>query len=243
MSETPAEGVRLNKFLASCGLGSRRGCEKLILQGHVEINGNIVTNLGARVLPDDHVRYDGKLLHQAPEITLLLNKPEGCLCTHNDPQGRKTIYDVLPRKFSKLNYIGRLDYNSSGLILLTNSGDLNEKLTHPRYHLEKEYHVQLNRFFDPELVSRLLEGFRFEEGHALAQSVEIVGRKRVNLVLTQGYNRQIRRMFGKLDYRVRKLERFRIGSLVDYELEPGKFRVMNRRDLENAAKNPAPKKS
>ncbi|MDF1755220.1 MAG: pseudouridine synthase [Verrucomicrobiales bacterium] len=242
MSETPSEGVRLNKFLAQCGLGSRRGCEAFIKQGLVEINGRVETNLGAKVEPGDHVRYDGKLLRQESEITLLLNKPEGFLCTKNDPQNRRTIYEVLPIKFSKLNYIGRLDYNSSGLILLTNSGELNEKLTHPRFHVEKEYHVLLNRAFDPNLTDRLLEGFRLEEGLAKADRVEIVGRKRVNLVLTQGFNRQIRRMFNKLDYKVRKLERFRIGSLVDYELEVGKYRVLDSRMLKAACTNPKPKK-
>lgn len=239
MSETPSEGVRLNKFLARCGLGSRRGCETFISEGRVEINGKVVTNLGARVQPGDHVKYEGKLIREDSEITLLFNKPEGFLCTKDDPQNRRTIYEVLPSKFGKLNYIGRLDYNSSGLLLLTNSGELNEKLTHPRYHVEKEYHVMLDRVFDPKLTDRLLEGFRIEEGHAKAESVEIVGRKRVNLVLTQGFNRQIRRMFNKLDYKVRKLERFRIGSLVDYDLEVGKFRVLDSRMLKAASTNPA----
>lgn len=238
MSETPNQGVRLNKYLASCGLGSRRGCETLIREGRVEINGKIITELSARVLSGDHVRCDGKRVQSQNELTLLFHKPEGCLCTKNDPQGRRTIYDVIPTKFEKLNYIGRLDYNSSGLILLTNSGDLNERLTHPRYHIEKEYHVLLDRPFNPDLTDKLLAGFQFEEGHARTDAVEIVGRKRLNLVLTQGYNRQIRRMFSKLDYQVRKLERFRIGSLVDYDLEPGKYRVMDSRMLEAVGKNP-----
>lgn len=241
MSDTPTEGVRLNKFLAQCGLGSRRGCEKFILQGLVEINGEVTTNLGARVGPSDHVRFDGKLIRQADEFSLLFHKPENTLCTRSDPQGRQTIYDVLPSKFNKLNYIGRLDYHTTGLIILTNSGELNEQLTHPRYHIEKEYHVMVERPFNPELVDRLLEGFRFEEGHAKADQVEIVGRRRLNVVLTQGYNRQIRRMFKKLDYRVRKLERFRIGSLVDYDLEVGKYRAMDSKMLAAAAQNPAKK--
>ncbi len=233
-------GVRLNKFLAQCGVGSRRGCEEYITKGLVEINGQIVTSLGTKVQPGDHVRFDGKLLRQENELTLLFHKPDDCLCTKNDPQGRRTIYDVLPAKFSKLNYIGRLDYHSTGLILLTNSGELNEKLTHPRYHVEKEYHVQLDRAFDPELATKLLEGFRFEEGHAKADRVEIVARKRVNLVLTQGYNRQIRRMFNKLDYKVKTLERFRIGSLVDYDLDEGKYRVVDSRMMAAATTNPPP---
>lgn len=240
MPETPPrEGVRLNKYLAQCGLGSRRSSEKLIVDGMVEINGHIVTNLGERVQPSDHVRCDGKLLHRPEPFSLLFNKPERALCTKQDPQGRRTLYDVLPEKFAKLNYIGRLDYHTTGLIILTNSGDLNEKLTHPRYKVEKEYHVMLNRPFDEDLAERLLEGFRFEEGHAKVDNVEIVGRRRVNVVLTQGYNRQIRRMFKKLDYEVRLLERFRIGSLEDHDLEVGKYRAMDSKMLEAAATNPS----
>ncbi len=238
MSNKSPKGVRLNKFLAQCGLGSRRGCEVFIKQGFVEINGKVVTDLSAQVGDSDHVRCEGKLLRQDSEITLLFNKPVGYLCTKDDPQRRKTIYEVLPAKFAKLNYIGRLDYNSSGLMLLTNSGKLNEELTHPRFHIEKEYHVLLDRVFDPNLVPRLLEGFHMDEGHARAERVEIAGRKRVNIVLTQGFNRQIRRMFNKLDYKVRQLERFRIGSLVDYDLEVGKYRVMDHKMLAAAATNP-----
>lgn len=238
MSETLEEGVRLNKFLAQCGLGSRRSCENLIRQGFVEINGQVVTDLAVRILPSDHVRCEGKLLHQQKTFTLLLNKPAGCLCTRKDPRGRPTIYDVVPAKFHKLNYIGRLDFNTTGLILLTNSGELNEQLTHPRYHVEKEYHVMLDRQFTPDFVPQLLEGFRLEEGLARAEAVEIVGQRRVNVVLTQGFNRQIRRMFNKIGYKVRYLERFRIGSLVDYDLQPGCYRVADGRMLRAAVTNP-----
>ena len=238
MSKTPGQGVRLNRFLAQCGLGSRRGCEELITSGKIEINGKPVTSLGTRVFPNDHVKCNGRLLKPASEITVLLHKPAATLCTKDDPQGRRTIYDILPPKFRKLNYIGRLDYQSSGLLLLTNSGGLNEKLTHPRYHVEKEYHVLLDRFFIPELSQKLTDGFSFEEGRATAKRVEIVGRRRVNLVLTQGFNRQIRRMFAKLDYKVRILERFRIGSLTDYDLEEGKYRVLDQAAIEAAATNP-----
>ncbi len=238
MQSESSEGVRLNKFLAGCGLGSRRSCEQLVREGRVEINGTVVSGLGVRVLPGDHVRCDGRLLRLDTELTVLFHKPDACLCTRHDPRGRRTIYDILPAKFARLNYIGRLDYHSTGLLLLTNSGELNERLTHPRYHVEKEYHVQLDRFFHPDHSQRLLEGFHLEEGLARAERVEIVGRKRVNLVLTQGFNRQIRRMFHKLDYRVRTLERFRIGGLVDYELQPGKHRVLDSRALALAASNP-----
>ncbi len=107
----------------------------------VEINGEVIVNLSSRVLPEDHVKFDGKLLREQSPLTLVLNKPRKYICTKNDPEGRETIYELLPKKFSKLNYVGRLDYQSEGLILMTSSGDLTERLTHPRFHVEKEYAV------------------------------------------------------------------------------------------------------
>lgn len=235
MDSAPEKGIRLNKFLASCGMGSRRGCELLIREGRVEINGQMVLDLSRRVLPDDHVRCDGKLLQEKSPLTLILNKPIGFLCTRDDPQGRKTVYDLIPGKFSFLNYVGRLDYNSSGLLILTNSGDLTERLTHPRYHVEKEYEVSLDRQFDPEETSRLLEGIHISEGLAKAESVEFDSRRRLKIVLTQGYNRQIRRMFSKLDYKVRRLERIRIGNLVMPALSTGEYQILNHREIDLAS--------
>lgn len=242
MDDTADKGVRLNRYLASCGVGSRRACDELIQQGRVEINGEIVTSLASRVLPDDHVRFDGKLLRSQGPLTVLFNKPRGCLCTRDDPQGRETIYDHLPRNFAKLHYVGRLDYDSSGLLLLTSSGDLTERLTHPRYHVEKEYEVLVDHAFEPELVPALLEGFPFPEGHARMESVQIEGRRRLRIILTQGFNRQIRRMLSKVGYKVVRLDRVRIGGIVDELLAPGEHRVLNHREIEAAGSNPPPKR-
>ena len=238
MSDTPEKGVRLNRFLASCGVASRRGSETFILQGRVEINGKIVNDLGARVQPGDHVKFDNKLLKTASELTLLLHKPKGYLCTKLDPDGRPTIYQLLPAKFRQLNYVGRLDYQSEGLLVMTNSGELTESLTHPRHHIEKEYEVQLNRPFDPDMVDKLLLGIHLEEGLAKAELVAIESRRRVRVVLTQGYNRQIRRMFSKLNYKVRKLERIRIGNLVADDLSTGEYRFLSPKDIALASSNP-----
>lgn len=235
MSVPADKGVRLNRFLASCGIGSRRGCEEYIRQGRVEINGSIVVDLAARVLPHDHVRFDGKLLQKKDPLTIVLNKPRGYLCTKDDPEGRKTIYELLPRKFGILNYVGRLDSASCGLLILTNSGELTEKLTHPRFHVEKEYEVQLERPFDSELTDRLLEGIHIAEGLAKAERVEFDSRRRLRVVLTQGYNRQIRRMFSKLGYKVKHLERVRIGQLVLPSLSTGDYQVLNHREIEAAS--------
>lgn len=235
METEPEKGIRLNKFLASCGQGSRRGCETLIKEGRVEINGQMVLDLSSRVLPDDHVKCDGKLLQEKSPLTLVLNKPIGFLCTRDDPQGRKTIYELIPRKFSFLTYVGRLDYNSSGLILMTNSGELTEHLTHPRFHVEKEYEVTLEHPFDTEQTFKLTEGIHMTEGLAKAESVKFETRRRLRMVLTQGYNRQIRRMFSKLGYKVRKLERVRIGNLKLPALSTGEYQILNHGEIELAA--------
>lgn len=242
MDEQADKGVRLNRFLASCGIGSRRACDELIEQGRVEINGEIVVSLASRVQPGDHVKFDGKLLRSQAPLSVLFYKPRGCLCTRDDPQGRKTIYDLLPRNFAKLHYVGRLDYDSSGLLLLTSSGDLTERLTHPRYHVEKEYEVLVDHAFDPELVPKLLEGFPFPEGHAKMESVRLEGKRRLRIILTQGYNRQIRRMLSKVGYKVVRLDRVRIGGLVDDLLAPGEHRVLTHKEIETAGSNPVPKK-
>ncbi|MEQ1841577.1 MAG: pseudouridine synthase [Verrucomicrobiales bacterium] len=229
---TPADkGVRLNRYLASCGVSSRRACDDLIREGHVEINGKIITDLSSRVLPGDHVKFDGKIIREQSPLTLVLNKPRKFICTKDDPQGRETIFELLPKKFSALNYVGRLDYESSGLILMTSSGDLIEKLTHPRFHVEKEYAVHLDHPFDPELTPKLLEGIHLAEGLAKAESVKFETKRRLSMVLTQGYNRQIRRMFSKLGYKVKSLERVRIGQLTMPALSTGEYHILNHREI------------
>lgn len=241
-SSSPEPGVRLNRFLASCGLGSRRSAEKLIQEGRIEINGRVILDLSTRVLPDDFVRCDGRVVRAEKEITILLNKPKGLLCTRHDPEGRKTIYDILPPTFRTLSYIGRLDSESHGLLMLTNSGSLNETLSHPRHEVQKEYHVTLHRAFEPEQTRMLLEGIRLSEGLAKADSVHFFTRKRLSMILSQGLNRQIRRMFAKLDYKVRDLQRVRIGGLTAPDLSDGGHRVLNAHDIELASHNPVPTK-
>jgi len=238
MKEEADKGVRLNRFLASCGVASRRACDTLILEGRVELNGKITVDLASRVFPGDHVKFEGKMLRGQTPLTIVLNKPKKFLCTKNDPEGRDTIYQLLPKTFSKLHYVGRLDYDSSGLILLTSDGDFTERLTHPRYHVEKEYEVLLDHAFGPEYIPTLLEGFQFPEGLAKAEAVAIETKRRLRVILTQGYNRQIRRMFSKIGYKVERLERVRIGSLVMPELSTGEYHILTHREIEAACVNP-----
>jgi len=235
MPDSPDKILRLNRFLADCGVGSRRGVEVGIREGRVEINGEVVTDLSARVAPEDHVKYDGKLLRRRESITLVLNKPVGFLSTRKDPQGRKTIYELLPKTFSGLNYVGRLDYNSSGLLLMTTSGELTEQLTHPRFHVEKEYAVHLDRPFDGADTDKLISGIHLAEGLARAEAVHFDTRRRMRIVLTQGYNRQIRRMLSKLGYGVKRLERIRIGSLTMPALSTGEYQILSPKEIALAA--------
>ncbi|MEC5126338.1 pseudouridine synthase [Verrucomicrobiales bacterium BCK34] len=236
MASPADKGVRLNKFLASSGVGSRRGCEEFITQGRVEINGKIVIDLSSRVREGDHVKLDGKMLRQDPPLTLILNKPKGYLCTKNDPQGRKTIYELIPRRFSKLHYVGRLDMESSGLLLMTSSGELTEKLTHPRYHVEKEYEVHLDRALEPEHTQKLLDGIHLSEGLAKIDSIHFESRRRLRVVLTQGINRQIRRMFPKVGCNVKRLERIRIGNFRAPALSTGEYQILNHKQIDEACK-------
>src|SRR5215472_11507794 len=145
--------MRLNRYLATAGVGSRRQCDELIAAGRVTINGKICTNFSAQPGARDHVKVDGKLVRAAPPLTIMLHKPAGFVSTRRDPHARDTVFDLLPAKFSRLFNIGRLDAQTEGLLLLTNDGELAQRLTHPRYKIEKEYVVTLNRPWDPALTA------------------------------------------------------------------------------------------
>src|SRR5215475_13250521 len=150
--------MRLNRYLAAAGVGSRRQCDELIAAGRVIINGKICTNFNAQPGAQDHVKVDGKLVRTAPALTIMLHKPAGFVSTRKDPHARDTVFDLIPQKFSHLFPIGRLDAQTQGLLLLTNDGDLAQNLTHPRFKVEKEYEVILDQAWDPTLSSKLLNG-------------------------------------------------------------------------------------
>lgn len=221
--------MRLNRFLASCGLGSRRSCEQLVHEGRVFLNGEEVTSLAVQVGEGDEVIVDGKTLQAASSVTLVLKKPRGFLCTRADEQveKRETIYELLPPHFRNLHYVGRLDMDSEGLLILTNSGQLTEQLTHPRFGIEKEYLVALDHVFNAEEhIPALEQGFPIEGGFAKASGVIQIEPRVVALTLTQGIKRQIRHMFETLGYKVNRLERVRIGGLTLPELKTGRWRVL-----------------
>ena len=218
--------MRLNRYLAAAGLGSRRHCDELIAAGRVTINGQPCTNFSVQPTARDHVKVDGKLIRVDAPITIMLHKPAGFVSTRSDPHARDTIFDLLPPKFGKLFNIGRLDAQTEGLILLTNDGELAQRLTHPRYKIDKEYEVTLDRPWDATLAPKLLQGIFLDGQRACISHLRVITPTRLRVILRQGINRQVRRMFQSTGYRVRRLLRVRIGNLRLGDLPRGHWRTL-----------------
>ena len=216
--------MRLNRFLAAAGLGSRRSCEDIIATGAVMINGSRVEKLATVVADGDDVRVHGRIIRVAKPSYVLFHKPRGFVVTRSDERGRRTIYDLLPPEFSTLFHVGRLDKDSEGLLLLTNDGDFAQKLTHPSHGIEKEYEVDLDKSFDPAHSAKMIRGIFIEGGRARFERIRMLGPGRVRVVLRQGIKRQIRLMFYDMGYEVERLQRTRIGKISDEKMPPGSYR-------------------
>lgn len=223
--------MRLNRYLAAAGIASRRGADELIASGRVTVNGKVCRDFHFQPADDDYVKVSGKLVRPREHVYIALHKPAGFVCTRSDPHATDTIYDLLPGKFSRLFYIGRLDAQSEGLLLLTNDGEFAERISHPRYHLDKEYDVTLNKPATPELAQRLLRGTNLEGKPARAGGVHQIGPAKLRIVLQQGINRQIRRMLERFGYRAKGLQRIRIGNLRLGDLPRGHWRMLTKREL------------
>ena len=223
--------MRLNRFLAAAGLGSRRGVEELITQGRVRVNGQVVTSLATVVGPTDSVKVGSRLIRSEQLIYAVLHKPPGYVCTAADEMDRRTIFDLFPPNWPRVHHVGRLDKESEGLIFVTNDGDLTHVLTHPSHEVEKEYDVLLDKTFVPTDREKLLKGFRIEHGYAKCEGVEVVKANRIRLVLAQGLKRQIRLMLYKLGYEVERLFRIRIGSIQLEGLARGAWRFLTQKEV------------
>lgn len=221
--------MRINRFLASCGVGSRRSSETLILEGRVALNGVVVTDLATEIGPDDVVHVDGQLI-EAPQSyhVALYHKPKGCVCARRDPEGRKTIYDLLPPHFMKLAHVGRLDFASRGLLLLSDDGEIVDRLTHPRYEHLKIYRVLLDAPLQKEDVEVLtMGGWVMEEGERPLEPVGVKGDGvSLELTLKEGRNRQIRRMMAAFNREVLDLQRIAVGEWRLAGLEEGSWKVL-----------------
>ena len=233
--ESPGEH-RLQKILASAGFGSRRQCEELIEQGRVEVNG-VIAKLGCKVNPvHAEVKVDGERLKSAKPVYLALFKPKGYLCTHSDQQGRARTIELIPPSFGRLFLIGRLDKDSEGLILLTNDGALSERLTHPKYGVPKVYRVQVAGELTEAGVRQLREGVYLAEGLAKAENVIIKGRHKqstiLEMTLTEGMNREVRRLLARLGHKVLTLIRTAVGPVKLGKMTPGEWRKLTQFEVE-----------
>ncbi len=223
--------MRLNRFLAAAGVASRRGADELIAAGRVTVNGKPCTDFHFQPSATDHLKVDGKILQKRAPVYLMLNKPAGFVSTRRDPHASDTIYDLLPPKFLSLAYVGRLDAQSEGLLLLSNDGDFAQRLTHPRFKIEKEYEVTLDRPATRELVQDLLRGVILDGKRARAKRVRQIAPVRLRIVLEQGINRQIRRMLERFGFCAKRLVRVRIGNLRLGDLPRGHWRELTRHEL------------
>jgi 23S rRNA pseudouridine2605 synthase len=230
------QGVRLQRFLASTGLGSRRRCEEYIVAGRVSVDGEVRRDLGTRVDPHrQHVEVDGQSVRQEPARYYLLNKPRGYLCTNSDPAGRPRAIDLVPGVKPRLFTVGRLDESSEGLILVTNDGELAHRLAHPRFEVRRTYAVQVAGRPTAETIVALKEGMFFHEGRFRLQWIRRVGIKGnsafLEVGLDHGQNREIRRLFARVGHKVMRLKRIAFGPLTLNRLPEGGFRPLTKVEL------------
>lgn len=235
------EGTRLNKFLASCGVGSRRACDAMVQDGRVEINGKPCLNPAQRVEPGDFVRVDGKRVQAKETNTVMFYKPRGYVCSREDELGRATIYTILPTILKHLHHVGRLDRDSEGLLILTNDGDLSQTLMHPSKLVEKEYLVTANQPVLNEHLDLFKSGVYVEKTRMRAKEVTRISSRRYRIVLETGLKRQIRMMFQALGYQVQKLVRVRIGMVELGDLPEGAWVPIDEKTIALLQKNPKPR--
>tara|TARA_R110002072_G_scaffold251518_5_gene410423 strand:- start:20973 stop:21875 length:903 start_codon:yes stop_codon:yes gene_type:complete len=232
---TFSDSVRLNKYLSNAGVCSRREADVLIKTGVVSVNGEIITEMGHKVEPTDIVKYDGASINAEKKRYVLLNKPKGFITTMDDPQGRKTVMSLVKKACRERVYpVGRLDRETTGLLLFTNDGDLAKKLTHPRYKASKIYHVTLNKRVVKEDLQKLMSGIKLEDGTTIFDNAEYVNdesSKEVGVELHSGKNRIVRRSFEAMGYKVMKLDRVTFSGLDKRDLPRGMFRKLSEKEI------------
>ncbi len=227
------EGIRLQVYMARCGVGSRRSNETLITSGQVTVNGEVVTELGTKVSRGDIVRFQGKQLHlEQAKVYLALHKPRNYICTASDPQGRPTALSLVQDDFDeRLFSVGRLDFLSSGLILFTNDGHFAKTVTHPRNQIEREYRVETQQPVPEELLDAYKNGIQIDGELLKLTSYRYKSSRSVVLVLAEGKNREIRRVFSSWKVTIKRLHRTRIGSVTIGSLPPAQYRPLSQKEI------------
>lgn len=235
------DGERLQKVMARIGVGSRRVNEDLIAQGRVTVNGD-VAELGRRVHPDrDEIAVDGAVFSSFPDaVVYLLNKPARVVTTASDPQGRRTVVELVPTE-PRVFSVGRLDYDTEGLLLMTNDGTMAHRLTHPSFGVEKEYLAHVRGAPSRQALRRLREGIELDDGPTAPAQVVAVSPELIRITIHEGRNRQVRRMFDAIGHEVLRLVRTRIGPLTDPTLAPGAWRPLDREEVLNLQRAISPR--
>lgn len=224
--------MRLNRYIAHCGVASRRKADEFIAAGKVRVNGKPVTDFSMQVNEQDSVEVFGQRIKLPEQKTILaLYKPRGVVSTVRDRHAETTVIDILPQKYKQLKPVGRLDKESEGLLLLTNDGELHQELTHPSFEHEKEYYIELAHPISNTHLQQLQTGIVLEEGLAKAKQVQRQGKRSLSMVLTQGKKRQIRRMVEALGNSVTLLRRVRIEALQLDDMQPGEVREITKEQI------------
>jgi 23S rRNA pseudouridine2605 synthase len=232
----PSGKVRLNKYVANSGICSRREADKLIAAGVITVNGEVVTELGTKVSHKDDVRYDGERINPEKLQYVLLNKPKDTITTMSDPHGRKTVMSAVHKACKERIFpVGRLDRNTTGLLLFTNDGELAKRLTHPKYEIHKIYHVVLDKKVKPAHLKQIKEGIELEDGRIHADDIAYVGDGKnhyeVGIEIHSGKNRIVRRIFEHFGYVVVKLDRVIFAGLTKKDLPRGTFRHLTKKEI------------
>lgn len=228
--------IRLNKYIANAGVSSRREADKLILAGVVRVNGKVVTELGTKISPTDKVQYEEQTISTERTRYILLNKPKGYITTVDDPEKRKTVMSLIEGAVRERVYpVGRLDRNTTGLLLFTNDGTIAKKLTHPRYGIKKIYHVELDRSLSKADMEKIKAGLELEDGLVQVDKIEYIedskSKKELGVELHSGKNRVIRRIFEHLDYKVVKLDRVYYAGLTKKNIPRGHWRILDEQEI------------
>lgn len=233
--KTAEEGIRLNRFIANAGICSRREADTYIGTGVVTINGKQITELGTKVMPGDEVRFDGRLLKAEAKVYLLLNKPKDFVTTTDDPHAERTVMDIVKNACEERIYpVGRLDKNTTGLLLFTNDGDLSRKLTHPSHQMKKIYQATLDKPLAKKDLEQIATGIELEDGFIAADAISYINNEEkteIGIEIHSGRNRLVRRIFEHFGYRVKKLDRVWFAGLTKKNLPRGKYRFLTEKEI------------